>query len=515
MLSFLKRSLITKLLLLALAWSIIIPQLIIYPSGQTVLMMSNLILIIGLAYVFHRFQPQSKYQPVNLSDKGLSLLPANGSPGNNGDLPGDYQGRAAVQSCIENGLAVYDHTGKYCFVIVLGLDRWHQILDAFGYSVFDNLIDTLSNRMRSRIRGHDIIANIGYVEFAIVFSGVHIKNQLDNIQRQISKCFDEPFHLSNRYNITVTVSMGCVVVPSDDINPENIMGYAHSALTRAQMKGGGVEVYRPEFVQSSRELLDLHHRMCCSLEQGNFELYFQPIIEVSTGQVVGAEALLRWHEPELGLIPPDQFISIAEDSGFICKLGNWVIKEACRQLNEWRNTGYALPQIAVNVSAIQLKDPHFVQIVLGYLDLYKVKPGSLIIELTETRRLENPSQVDAVLERLREKGIQICLDDFGTAYATMDYLRSLKFDKIKIDKVFIDEVNEAHIPLLLRMMINLARELDVCVVAEGVERNYQLRQLLTLHCDLYQGYYASKPLPADDFMNWCLHRDDQWLRVGS
>ncbi|MFL1485046.1 EAL domain-containing protein [Marinobacter sp. LN3S78] len=402
-------------------------------------------------------------------------------------------------------LAVAQAQREYSLVgiMFLDLDNFKHINDTMGHDAGDNLLVEASRRISSCLRGTSTVARLGGDEFLVLLPGLKDANGAEQVAERILGGFGSPFVLGGQ-EVFVTTSIGIAIYPSDSDNTGTLLQNADAAMYEAKHKGKSAwERFAPEMKELSHERLQMESRMRRALELDEFELWFQPIVDTVSGEVTGAEALLRWNNPVMGMVMPDRFIPLAEETGMIIPIGRWVLEQACAANRRWQEaTGKELT-IAVNVSPRQFRDPEFVSCTLQALNDSKMPPERVALEITERLLLDNSIETAAILHELDKAGLRLSVDDFGTGFSALSYLKSYPFDILKIDKSFIGDVlvsgdNSA----LVRAIITMAHSLSLTVVAEGVEEEAQTDFLKTHNCDFAQGYFYSRPLPEAEFLAW-------------
>ncbi len=397
-------------------------------------------------------------------------------------------------------------TNKLFGLIFVDLDRFKHINDTLGHSFGDELLKVFSQRLTSRIRASDTVARLGGDEFVIIMQNLIEATDAEKIALDIVEYIRKPMLIYDQ-EIQITASLGVALYPLHDDSIDGLLQKADAAMYEVKEKGRNSyamysEVTDYGFIQ--RNILEMGLRM--ALSKNEFSLYYQPQINVESNDVVGVEALLRWHHSELGLISPAQFIPIAEESGLIISIGEWVLNEACRQQVDWISQGLPALRIAVNVSAIQFRQNNFFDCVKKAIDNSGINPSYLELELTESLVMTNPLQTVSMLHKIRSLGIKFAIDDFGTGHSSLSYLTQFPIDKLKIDQSFIRNIqsvpgNEA----IVRAIIALGRSLGLEIIAEGVETIDELDCIKDYDCQEVQGYFFSKPIPANEFKEW--HQD--------
>jgi diguanylate cyclase (GGDEF)-like protein/PAS domain S-box-containing protein len=402
---------------------------------------------------------------------------------------------------LEQAIASAKRFNKKFALIYLDIDRFKTINDNLGHNFGDKLLEQIAARLKSIIRGTDTLSRPTGDEFYIIINNI---SDLDDVGTVIRKIFDkisEPFDIEG-YKVNITASVGVTVYPEDGQNAGVIMRNAEAALYYAKELGRNTyQFYKAEMTTKSKYAFELKNRLKKALEDGEFVLFYQPKLCIKTCQIVGAEALIRWMHPERGLIPPNDFIHIAEYSGLIKQIGEWVIEEACNQLKEWRKKGLPEITVSVNVSSVQFQDRNLKKQVEINLKKSDILPRQIELELTETIIMKDSETAMQLLNALKAMNILISIDDFGTGYSSLSYLKRFPIDTIKIDRSFISSLTRANDEdtSIVRTIINLGKNLGLKVIAEGVETQEQLELLRKWGCDEYQGYYFSKPIPVNEF----------------
>jgi len=391
-------------------------------------------------------------------------------------------------------------------LIFVDLDRFKYINDTLGHSLGDELLKIFSHRLTSSVRESDTVARVGGDEFVIILQNLIEAQDAEKIASDIIENIRKPI-LIHDHEIQITASLGVALYPVHDDTVDGMIRKADAAMYEVKKKGRNdylmySDVTDDCFIQ--RNSLEMGLRM--ALNKNEFSLHYQPQINLASNEVVGVEALLRWHHSELGLISPAQFIPIAEESGLIIFIGEWVLNEACRQHVEWIRQGLPPLRIAVNVSAIQFQQSNFFDCVKKAIEGSGIDSSYLELELTESLLMTNPLQTVSTLNKIRSLGIKFAIDDFGTGHSSLGYLTRFPIDKLKIDQSFIRNiqgvpVNEA----IVKAIIALGSSLGLEIIAEGVETMDELNCIKNYNCQEVQGYYFSRPIPADEFKEW--HQD--------
>jgi diguanylate cyclase (GGDEF)-like protein/PAS domain S-box-containing protein len=384
-------------------------------------------------------------------------------------------------------------------LLLLDLDRFKQVNEAFGHSAGDSVLRLVGARLRDRLREVDTIARLSADEFAVILESITEKAQALIVAEKIVEAMAEPLIYEGE-EIFVTISVGAAVYPADADTGEDLMKCAELAMYRAKEEGRNTAQIHDAPKGPQRSVgLEIESRLRRALERDELLLHFQPKIDVRRGTIIGAEALVRWRSPDLGMVSPAQFIPLAEETGLILPIGEWVLHAACMQAAAWRRNGHPLT-VAVNLSARQFRQKGLIAIIDATLADTALPPECLELEITESMIMHSAEQAVATLKRLRELGLILAVDDFGTGYSSLAYLKRFPVHKLKVDQSFVRDLHkDVDDAAIVRAVIALATSLGLKTVAEGVETEQQLIYLAGLDCDEYQGYYFSKPLPACDF----------------
>jgi diguanylate cyclase len=396
---------------------------------------------------------------------------------------------------------VHAHRDGQCFAVLLcDLDRFKQINDSLGHGAGDQLLQVVAERLGAVVRDIDTVARMGGDEFVIVLNPVADRAEAEAVARQVIDAMQAPVEIAG-ISIHASPSIGIALYPADGDSLEVLLARADAAGYAAKQRGrNGVQCYVAGMNMGAPDKVRIESELYEALARHQLELHYQPKVDTLSGSVYSAEALVRWRHPERGLVPPADFIPLAEECGLIGPIGEWVVREACRQGRAWQTGGLPSLRIAVNLSAAQFRAGGVVETIRRALDDGEFEARFLEVELTESAVMSDPAESIKILEQLSEMGILISVDDFGTGYSSMSYLRRLPIDKLKIDRSFIKEITaRADDACIVQAIVSLAHSLRLKVVAEGVETAAQLEFLRTLGCDQYQGYHFSRPLPAPAF----------------
>ncbi|PAV26266.1 diguanylate cyclase [Tamilnaduibacter salinus] len=400
-------------------------------------------------------------------------------------------------------LAQAQREGTLVAVLFLDLDNFKHINDTMGHEAGDNLLIEAARRISSCLRGTSTVARLGGDEFLVILPGIKDASATEQVGERILNTFSPPIQISGQ-EIFVSTSIGIALYPDDSDASGNLLQYADAAMYQAKSQGkSAYQRFRPEMKAISYERLQMESNLRRALELDELELHYQPVVRTSDGLMAGAEALLRWRNAELGMVGPDRFIPLAEETGLIIPIGAWVIRQACLEARRWQQLTGQPFFIAVNVSPRQFRDPGFVDLVNEALQEAGLPAGQLELEITERLILDDSIEASDTLSRLDELGVRLSVDDFGTGYSALSYLKSYPFDTLKIDKTFIGDVMiEEDDAALVRAIITMAHSLGLEVIAEGVEDESQTHFLQDHGCDFSQGYFYCRPIVADEFVEW-------------
>ncbi|MFN2452725.1 MAG: putative bifunctional diguanylate cyclase/phosphodiesterase [Pyrinomonadaceae bacterium] len=384
--------------------------------------------------------------------------------------------------------------------VFLSLDRFKKINETLGLAVGDQLLQSAAKRLAACLSKKDTVAYFGGDEFALLLADVGGAEDIAKIARRIQETLQLPFKLGE-HEIYVTTSMGISLYPDDGEDKHDLMMNASAALHRAKQQGGdNYQFYTKDMNDRALKRLALENSLRRALEREEFLVYYQPKVCLATSQIVGMEALVRWQHPEMGLISPAEFIPLAEDTGLIVPLGQWVLRTACAQNKAWQTAGFKPLRVSVNLSSRQLQQPDLVEIVERAFTETGLDPRYLELELTESSVMQDAEYAVQVLRQLRAYGLKISVDDFGSGYSSLSYLKHLPIDILKLDQSFVsDMTTDPSNAAIVMAIITLAHNLKLEAIAEGVETEEQRSLLYLLKCDEMQGYLFSKPLPAEAF----------------
>lgn len=413
----------------------------------------------------------------------------------------NFPNRVLFMSRLEHALELRRRRGIHIAVIFCGLDRFKYVNESMGYAAGDELLQTVSRRIRSRLQSGDTLARFGGDEFIILIESDREPEDLAQLAQSIVELSESSIELSSGHNVFAGISVGVSLSPEDGEDATTLVTNANAAMQQAKSEGRHTyRFYKQGLTEAARERLQMESRLRHAIENQGLEIYFQPIIEVAGGRIVGAEALCRWHDPEIGTVTPDRFIPLAEDTGLIVPLGRWVLESASRQAAQWQSGALEGLKIAVNLSSRQFETGDLKQEVMSILERTGLDPACLDLEITESVLMEHGDHSLEILNGLRQIGVGVSIDDFGTGYSSLAYLKRFAITKFKIDGVFITELpgnrDDAEI---VSTMIGMAHNLSLRVVAEGVETDDQLAFLKANGCDEFQGFLVSAPVPVQEF----------------
>ncbi len=411
--------------------------------------------------------------------------------------------RQLAKDHFEMAISFADRANSKMGVLFVDLDNFKAINDTLGHSIGDSLLKVAAKRLDKCVRDTDTLSRQGGDEFLILLADIHDPDAITPIAQKILKQFAVPFEVDGQ-QLSTSLSIGIAVYPDDGKDFDTLLKKADMAMYQAKEAGRNTYRFFTEQMNvNTLENLRMLNSLRQALESTEFFLHYQPQIDLATGAVIGAEALIRWNHPELGMVPPGNFIPLAEESGLIVQIGDWVLLEACRQTAAWHVAGLPKLVIAVNISAVQFKHHNLENSVLQALVDSGLDPTYLELELTESILIRETEVVLALVRRLKSLGVKLSIDDFGTGYSSLSYLKRFNVDKLKIDQSFIrnmaEDPNDAAI---VRAIIQMANALNLKTIAEGVEDEHSLTLLRLHHCDEAQGYYFAKPMPADQFVQY-------------
>jgi diguanylate cyclase (GGDEF)-like protein/PAS domain S-box-containing protein len=405
--------------------------------------------------------------------------------------------RMLLNDRITQAIALAQRHTKEVAVLFLDLDGFKYINDSLGHPVGDKLLQSVAGRLADCIRASDTVSRQGGDEFVVLLSEVAQPEDAAISARRILQAVARP-HSIDQHDLHITTSIGVSVFPDDGLDADTLIKNADTAMYQAKENGRqSFQFFKPAMNVRAVERQSIEEGLRRALERREFALHYQPKINLMTGAIAGAEALVRWMHPTRGLVSPAEFIPVAEDCGLILPIGAWVLREACRQARAWMDAGLPLTSMAVNVSALEFRHEGFLDGVSAILGETNLDPRSLELELTESVLMKHAASAATILQTLRERGVRVAVDDFGTGYSSLSYLRKLPVDAVKIDQSFVRQISTAgDDTTIVKAVIGMARGLRLRVIAEGVETLEELAFLRAYRCEEAQGYYFSRPVPA-------------------
>ena len=408
--------------------------------------------------------------------------------------------RMLLNDRVNQAIALAPRHHKRVAVLFLDLDGFKHINDSLGHPTGDKLLQSIAKRLVECVRASDTVSRQGGDEFVVLLSEVERSEDTAITARRMLQSVAEA-HSIDHHDLHVTTSIGVSVFPDDGLDAETLIKNADTAMYQAKENGRqSYKFFKPAMNVRAVERQAIEESLRRALERQEFEVHYQPKVSLKTGEITGAEALLRWTHPARGPISPAQFIPIAEDCGLIRPIGNWILREACRQARAWLDTGLPLASMAVNISAIQFRNENFLQEVFATLEETGLDPKFLELELTESVLMKHAESTEVILKTLRARGVQLAVDDFGTGYSSLSYLRRFAIDALKIDQSFVRQITTTPSETtIVTAVISMGRSLNLRVVAEGVENLEELAFLQAHQCDQAQGYYFSRPVVAPQF----------------
>lgn len=383
-------------------------------------------------------------------------------------------------------------------ILFVDLDRFKTINDSLGHAAGDRVLRTVAERFANAIRPTDVIARLGGDEFAVLIEEVKSPRATTVVAHKLTGALLDPIP-EDDLNLNISASIGISLYPNDGSDPDTLLSNADAAMHEAKASHESYRFFSPDINASALNSLLLSSNMHAALERDEFRLHYQPVIDFATGTITGFEALVRWQHPKRGMVSPVDFIPLAEETGLIIPLGDWVMRQACLQTRAWIDQGHTGLRMAVNLSAVQFRDSHAVERIGEILDETGLPPSRLLVEITESIMLPNPDETRDILSKINNMGIPIAIDDFGTGYSSLAYLRDYSIDFLKVDRSFVKSLPEdENACTIVNTIVAMAKSLGLDVIAEGVETSGQFGFLRDSGCDEAQGFYFGKPMPAAD-----------------
>ncbi|MEO6118760.1 MAG: EAL domain-containing protein [Methylotenera sp.] len=428
------------------------------------------------------------------------------------DFLTDLPNRVLLNDRITQAITLAQRRGTQLAVLFLDLDNFKHINDSLGHATGDKLLQSVTQRLIHCVRSSDTVSRQGGDEFVILIAesqhGQNIASVADKIIAELSVP-----HTIAKSELHITPSIGISIYPEDGEDADTLVKNADTAMYHAKENGrNNYQFFSAEMNMYAveRQFIEVHLRL--ALEKEEFVLLYQPKINLITGKITGLEALLRWDHPEWGIVLPERFISIAEDCGLIIPIGNWVLREACMQIKQWKDVGLPTMSIAVNISALEFRQNNFVDGVRAILNKAEITPHCLQLEITESVLMSDAASSVAILNELKNMGVLLAMDDFGTGYSSLSYLKQFPIDILKIDQSFVQDIGSSDNGIIVSAIIGMGNNLKLSVVAEGVENKMQLTYLKELNCEEGQGYFFSQPIMADQLTSMLKTESTPWSR---
>jgi len=420
--------------------------------------------------------------------------------------------RSAVESQLQQMLASARRDGSQLAAMLIDMDNFKQCNDTLGHHVGDRLLIEIANTLRHSVRASDVVARLGGDEFLVLVPDIENAMSVSAIASKLKRALSQAHDIDSRV-LYATPTIGIALFPGDGEDAEALLKNAETAMYNAKALGRNTfKFFAASMNAAAHERMKLENALRMALEETTlqdapqFRLYFQPQLDIASGRITGLEALARWEHPEYGFIPPTTFIQIAEESGLIQPLGDWVFWEACRELRRFKDLGLNDVRIAVNLSTQQLRNESLPSAIRGALACFDLPPTELELEITESVAMHNPEITLAILGQLHDLGIVLAIDDFGTGYSSLSYLKHLPIHRLKIDRSFVRDISSDRDDYAIcSAIIVLGHELGLDIIAEGVETEAQREFLQRLNCDMLQGFLYSKPVPAEDAIQFVLN----------
>jgi diguanylate cyclase (GGDEF)-like protein len=456
-----------------------------------------------------RRQLQSLEQMVAVRTKGLEAANSQLRHLATHDALTGLPNRVLLDDRLTQAVVHAERGGQQFALLAMDLDRFKFINDSLGHHAGDELLNRVATRLRDVVSEIDTVARVGGDEFVLLLASTRDRKHAEHVAQLAIDAVRAPIRVAG-VDLHVSSSVGIAFYPSNGASAEQLMAHADAAMYCAKQRGrNNLQVYEPGMDTGTRDRVKLESDLHLAQSQGQLELYYQPKVDTDTDSFNSVEALVRWRHPERGMIMPEDFIPLAEECGLINSIGEWVLREACRQAKAWQRQGLPAIRVAVNVSATQFRQGALLGVIRSAVEQSGMDPRLLELELTESAVMTNPEESAAILEELNRMGVLVSVDDFGTGYSSMSYLRRFPIDKLKIDRGFVkDLMTRADDASIVQAIISMAHSLRLKVVAEGVETVEQLRSLKSMGCDQYQGFHFSPPLNAAELGNLLRERDE-------
>lgn len=416
--------------------------------------------------------------------------------------------RLSLKGRLDQALAVARRDGVRVALMFIDLDRFKVINDTLGHHIGDKLLIEVAGRLRDSVRDSDVVARLGGDEFVIMLGSMESSGAAAMIAEKLIRNIGDPFRIEG-HDLYTTPSIGIAIFPNDGEGGDMLMKNADAAMYHAKAAGrNNFQFFDARMNDVALERLKIENSLRQALARGEFRVHYQPIINVTTGRVSSVEALVRWLHPEMGMVPPVNFIGIAEETGLIQPIGEWVFWTACQQLAEFNAAGFCGLKMGINISAMQLRNGNLPILAKGAIELFSLEPETLVFEITESVAMQQPEETVRILEQLSNMGVGLAIDDFGTGYSSLSYLRMFPINYLKLDRSFVQEIGSGPgSSVICDATIGLAHNLGLGLVAEGVETQAQYDYLQRKGCNLVQGYLFSRPIAADDMLEFIRQRN--------
>ena len=409
--------------------------------------------------------------------------------------------RSLLTDRLQQAIAHAQRSGTSFAAVIIDLDRFKSVNDSLGHLAGDELLREMASRLSTLLRSSDTLARMGGDEFVLLLRDMHARADIERVLAKVQAEITRPLVVA-AVELQITSSVGVAIFPQDARDGPTLLKHADAAMYQAKNAGrNAFEFYVEGMASFARERLELESGLRRALDRGEFVVHYQPKVDTQTGRINGAEALIRWMHPTRGMVPPGDFIPLAEETGMILPIGEWVLREACRQLRRWHDAGFGRLRMSVNLSAEQFQQGNLVSMVKSALKDAGIDPTYLILELTESSVMRDAERSVRILTQLAALGVRISVDDFGTGYSSLSYLRRLPLHKLKIDRSFIRDIETSRDDAqIVRAIVSMAHSLKLEVTAEGVENEAQYAFIRELGCEQYQGFLCSAPVPPEDFV---------------
>ena len=416
-------------------------------------------------------------------------------------LPNRLLLSARLQNAIDNASRNHKKFG----LVFIDLDRFKNINDTLGHAFGDEILKIIANRLKSAVRQTDTVARLGGDEFVVLIVDANSENDLSHVANTLVEVVSKPCTINN-HEISMYPSAGIAVYPTDGLDADALMRKADTAMYHAKANGGrGYQFYAEQLNDKAFEVMFMESSLKKAIVSNDFKLYLQPQIDMTTNEICGSEALLRWRHENMGMMPPARFIPVAEEAGLIVPIGNWVIDEACRLAKELEKRGGIGLPVAINISAVQMERTNLVELISESLAKHSLPASAIEMEVTESALMADVDKAIMILKNIGKLGVSIAIDDFGTGYSSLSRLKNFPLKKLKVDRSFVKDVEtDTDDAEICKAIISLAQNLNLKVVAEGVETKGQELFLQKAGCHIYQGYYSSPPIPEHEFFEFIL-----------